>query len=1064
MMPILEPRLPVHLSKTEELFYELIESGNWHDANKMIGEVMEHVPLKSCKHKNIFDYASDYIVDSNRCEEQINPLLALVNKAVERKLEFRMNCAFYMNPLHIIARGKEDATTLALLKCILCNIDSIYINAYNKFGKTPLLEAISSKNTHSAMELLTHSGTDVNLSKIHNVSTCADAKRVGIVENINIKHGSSPCEAAKCLNMGEVAQAIRVHPTYKQNEVYVYPDSGDIIRYQHFLFAEQGNIDTLKVLFKTYDAETLMCVDDLYWTMLHVACFAANLPVIRFLLDKRELDRIVGSEIETNLYSEFVNRRNDVYYTALGRVLIAAGQNYDMKKEEQIRLFINCPHFSVNDVQDSRGDALIHYIAQMNDTNLMEELAKREDLIFDKENIQGQTALEIAAIEGNFEMVETLCKFASQGKDINPNRYRRKCKLVEKLKPFMEEMWFGPISIDGLSIDDLIEVYGTMEPIEIKVTYRKFLVNFSTEPTFGTDNKLELIKKHLTYYFDMVHNKAETILFDRPSWIDETLYKQIQQCLITQFGHHQFPLDKEFTLEINGVKYKMIGHPERMQQVTRPATIHYKQLCEDHLEHDRETRVEMLSGDYISLLATVVKKAQEENDHSRKESFINVIRVLVQFRKTKLNIIIKIGDKACYLDGIIKEDGIRNIIETERKNRRATVQATPCNLCVTLLEAKDHDSSLYKFVKQFVFYIESKNIERQYHHIHTDPQCRRIDSLARLFEGDGVCAAILFHGKNIYYSTNDTSTRTPNQHKIIRDTLKYFNLVIERSKNSSMDEDHSLRKVALLKFMVEAKCLRRIKSKRKRDVLSLIVEKILNKIEEFEAYVLEQNLHLDKDNALTTFSCLSAFKLCSFEIKTESYSDVFSAASYSNNANAIFRSFARYILDFKKIEDWIVHYPESDFVLALQSSNLIGDNYTCHAEMKVVQFILDRNLCIDECYIGISKLCCAHCNLILDNISQKVITRGAHGEDSKWLLPEFMKTVEGFNKIFCSDETFCKMYQDSLKESKEDTLKFIQDYAVLKDQQKIDFLYETLARGTRPQEHDWSDSDSGSEE
>ena len=1054
MMPILRKGLPVDLSQTEEIFYNHLGSWNWQEAEKMIGKDMEHLLLKSSKKfHNIFDYASNYVVSCNRSDEQIEPLFALVEKAVKIRLEVRMNCAFYMNPLHILARGKEDGVTLKLLKCILCNIDSIYINAYNKFGKTPLLEAIASKNEKTALELLEHSETDVNLCKIHNISTRAHAAKAQIVECINIAHGSSAYTAACSLHMSTVAERILKHPKYIHDVAYVYPNSGDVIRYQHFLFAEQGNVDTLKVLFKTYDAETLMCVDDLYWTMLHVACFASNLPVVQFLLDKSELDKVVGFEIETNLYSEFVNRIDDAFYTALGRVLFA-----HMKGgKQQIHLFINCPHFSVNDVQDCTGNALIHYIAQMNDTNLMEDLAKREGLIFDKENIKGQTALEVAAMEGNLQMVETLCKFGSQGKDINPNRYSRKCELVNRLSTFMEEGWFGPISIDELTIDDLIEVYRTREPKEIKVTYRKFFVDFSVTQTSGqtiTDHEMKSIKEHLAYYCDSVHNEGAMILFDLPSWIDTELYSQIKHSLQTQSGV-TFPLRMEITLEINGCQYKIIGHPKRIQQVARVATIHYEHLCQYLGEHEREMRVRMLSGDYVSLLATLVDQAQKEKDQTRKESFLNVIRVLVQFCKTKLNIVIKMHDEILYLDSIITDDAVKNIFDTERKQRQANPQKTPCKHCLKYME-KVCNPSLYKFVEQFIYKIESKNIERQCNNIDTDEQCRRIDSLARLFEGDGVCAAILFHGSKMYYATNATSTGTCtlSQLKIISDTLCYF---VERSNPSSK---HDLRtdKLELLKCMVQAKCLHRITNKAKKSVLNGIVDKIQNNIEKFEDYVLQEGLRLDKYNTLSMYSCQKAFELCDFDITA--VSGIFNDASYQNNANAIFRCYARYILDFKKIEDHIQTNPDSDFVLALKNSTLIGENVTCHAEMKVVQFCLDTFLDIDGCYIGISKLCCAHCNLILDSIgtnSHKIKTRGAHGEDSKWVLPEFMKTVQGFDRIFYSDATFCARFRVSFNANKEDTLYFIENYSMLKDHQELHFLYETLARKTRPQEHDWSD-------
>jgi ankyrin repeat protein len=1076
MMPILPRGIPFSISNTADHFFKFFKNDDWRGAARMVarGEVSINISDRHCN--NIFDFAVEYLAhraDGN--VQQLQPLFYLVDQAIKEKVTIRMNYAFYMNPLHILARVRENDVNLKLLDILLKHIDPIYISAYNKFGKTPLLEALSKKNTKTALKFLEQPGINVNHFKIHSISKRHEAYAVGIIENYNIKHGSSAFEAAAALGLISIATAIESHPTYDRNLQYSYPDSGDVIRIEHFLLAEKGNVDTFKVLFKNYDAEILMGVDELYWTMLNVACFAANVPVVEFLLDKNKLDIVSGYIISEDLYMEFVNRRDDLFFTALGRILIAAGQNYDMKTEEQISLFIKCRYFKVNDALQCTGKALIHYIAENNLISLMIELSEREDVNYDKENLQGQTALEVASIAGNFEMVELLSKLVLEKKAvINPNRYSRKCALVERLDYFMEENWFGPVSIEGLTVDDLIEIYRTKEPHKVQITYQEFLIEFSV--TYVSGNIVddpESIKQHLAYCANRMNNSIEMTLVDWPKWIDHNLYSEIKKSLKKRFGEH-FLLEGKFNLDIHDTLFEVIAKPKRRQQMTSVGTITYEILCEFlGGEDSREQREEMLSADYMSLLATVITQAQQEENDDERGSLIKVVKCLVKFPKIKLNILIKNGENVFYIDEIVVLQEIRDIIENSRFENKNLLSVNKTNLLSEKIKnSKQNSSSLYKFAKAFSSNIERKNLERKFYHFFSGEEYRRMDALARLFEADGVCAAVYFDEDTISYSTNSPNNGTLKQHQIIRDALNYFS---KCGDSVLVDE-----KINLIRRIVEAKSMAGLAKQKasiyKEKVLDILIESIIKKISTIEKIISEKKLKLDKENVLTKQSFQQILSVCNIgqyiELnKTDVGDPIFSHESFQKRINAVIKFFVRALLDLRKIEDYIRENPRSNFSQAFTNNKhkLVGEMQEYHAEMKLLNDILNSDFQHHQYYIGVSKLCCAHCNLIfsyfVENLkySNIIKTRGAHGEDSKWSLPDFMKTIDGFVKIFGHDQQFCDLFRNSYNESPKETLEFIQVYSTLKDQHDLDFLYESLARGNRSQEHAWSDSDSDSE-
>lgn len=1051
------------ISLQDGQFFRHLREGSWHRALHMIGQNTVSIKAFDEWNNNVFNHAAAYVF-SDRL--QMDQLVPLISNAFECSVEVRIDYAFYMNPLHILARGKENDESLYLLRKLLERIDSIYLNAYNKFGKTPLLEAISKGNTETALALLEQPGTDVNLFKIHSIS-------ISPREIYNIKHGSSAFDAACSLQMNEkVVKCIQTHRTYKQGLSYVYPDSGDIIRREHFLFAEQGNVDTLKVLFKNHDAKALMCVDDLFWTMLHIACFAANLPVVEFLLNKSELDAIVGSNIPEDLYTEFVNRRTDLFSTALDRVLCAAGQMYDMKIKDQIPLFINCPYFKVNDgAYNWAGDGLIHYIAKNNLTDLMLALTKR-DVNFDEENMLGQTALEAAAVNGHHDMVKLLSDLVTRGKaKINPNRYSRKCKLLGRLRFYMEEEWFGHVSFERLTADDLIEIYRTKESKEVKITHFECIIDNVTSDTI-TSTDMELIKQHLEYYFHHKCNDLISILLSsslKPAWFDTNLYEQIADC----WNNTCPPPQGQRDLNINGARCKVTWSTK---QVTTECTMEYEHLCTILRKDKSDDRAKMLSADYISLLATVVDQAQNEKDVEVKENLVKVIKVLVNFPKVKLNILVIKGGKVCYIDDIIKASEIKTIFATARSERKKEKDKAKKKQERVVSELRANDTALRKFAIEFIYKIETLNIERQFH-LCADEQQRRTDALARLFEVDGICAAVYFNGKDKFFFATNPSNQAKKadklkQDEVIKDTISYFAETANGKVQVTVRRD-------LICCMVQGKMCRSLKQKQSA-VLDKVAETIKSKITELERILLKERLCLDRYGVLTASSFKKVLERCDLAAytemnKTDSGGEAFKAETFSNYVNAMFKFFIRYLLDFKIIEDYINSNPKSEFVLALKDKSWqsVGEDEKCHAEMKVISYILGTLSGSDtlaNCYIGISKLCCAHCNLVLNNCrtSKGIMSRGAHGEDFEWILPSFMKTVEGFEKVFYSDQSFCRLFDAAHKENAECTLQFIEKYSVLKDavlkgSEAFDIMYESLARNTRNQEQDWSDFDSTQE-
>ena len=104
-----------------------------------------------------------------------------------------------------------------------------------------------------------------------------------------------------------------------------------------------------------------------------------------------------------------------------------------------------------------------------------------------------------------------------------------------------------------------------------------------------------------------------------------------------------------------------------------------------------------------------------------------------------------------------------------------------------------------------------------------------------------------------------------------------------------------------------------------------------------------------------------------------------------------------------------------------------SDNNKCHAEMRIIEYLRTHTKNNQEIYIGISKLCCAGCNLVLhegkimvqyenNQVELKIDKRGIHGNGFEWSLINGFKDNPDIMRKLLGDEAY-DIYDSSSKKS-----------------------------------------------
>lgn len=306
---------------------------------------------------------------------------------------------------------------------------------------------------------------------------------------------------------------------------------------------------------------------------------------------------------------------------------------------------------------------------------------------------------------------------------------------------------------------------------------------------------------------------------------------------------------------------------------------------------------------------------------------------------------------------------------------------------------------------------------------------RRIDSLARLLEGNSICAAVYYHAetKELWLANNKVhATSRPDNDQIT--TMK--------SVFSLVSEEH-LSIETILERLTNVICLNFAQEKRFEQA------KLNSKSFDIKAYVSEILKDMFKSGHATKVWMASAIK------NMEEEDDI------KNAIALLIKKTTRIARDFLKLRDFLLKENLTDPIaqgllkaIREQKIKIIHcEGKDVHAEMRIVANQLSKPS-NGETYIGISKLCCDHCSLAMQAFGIK--SRGLHGQSAKWPIPSFISSNHNNLTKYMGDAAYLD-YQGLSKLKQKESL----DYVASKESNPT----KENARHGRSMYADTSDSD-----
>jgi hypothetical protein len=306
---------------------------------------------------------------------------------------------------------------------------------------------------------------------------------------------------------------------------------------------------------------------------------------------------------------------------------------------------------------------------------------------------------------------------------------------------------------------------------------------------------------------------------------------------------------------------------------------------------------------------------------------------------------------------------------------------------------------------------------------------RRLDSLARLLEGDSICAAVSYDAKTqaLLVASNQIHRNSRADNKQVKFINKVIYLI--RDENLSLEEiTRKLIGIIITNFLKEERRL-------------ISVEGISEaKLTEHVGKML-RNLFLSGQN-------------------TRDWLSNSNAEDYEGLSDRLFNKLAKKVSrlarDFLKLRSSLLtnsihnQAAETDILNILHQAEvkiLKQEGKGVHAEMGVIA--VTRAAPVDaRPYTGISKLSCDHCGLAMDVFSMP--HRGQHGQGAQWPFPSFISTDAKVLEKYQGKDTYAK-YQKLSKEKQKEAL----SYMASKDSSPI----RENARHGRKMEADSSESD-----
>jgi len=588
-------------NKKSQEFLNLCAASDWDEALEFYrnNEAEIDISVYDENGNNIFIHAADHAVSAEE-KDNLDALFTLVDEAIKKQVDIKISCDRYTGPLHFIAYFQENDLSLKLLDKLLAAAKPEDLNVYDFYGKTPLLEAIESGNKQVAERLINHPSTDANALKMVPILRCDE----------KFLPGTSPYEAAlQCLP--SQASSIAARADYNSDIQYIDVTT-DILREPYYAIAVQGNVDTMKVLLRQFGKQILLNEDEVGWSVLHMACSTANLPMLGFFMSKVQLDQALGNDYLTDAeYVRFVNpsRMYDKLFL------------FHFKKNAPY--FIANPYFAINR-QDAHGRTILHSLVEEEEFELVEEVAERGDADFTIQDNLGRNVLRLAVEseeEGAAEMMEQLVSLHKySGIDLaHDDFFHDNSAILKRLSDYKEENWFGEsVEIEGLNVQKLYNVLYTGQSFIAKAIYTKTILHLY----IALDQKIapeleESYKLAIEQYFTYMENVVDMqfIVIDREKR-DDRLWSFLNQEQIN------FPYedDEEEKIEFNfkGINFSVTCISKNDKKVEEDIEIDFEGL--ESIVGEKLVKNSLEKKPLRQLIFTIV----ERNDLEKLESFLKL--------------------------------------------------------------------------------------------------------------------------------------------------------------------------------------------------------------------------------------------------------------------------------------------------------------------------------------------------------------------------------------------------------------------------------------------------------
>lgn len=279
---------------------------------------------------------------------------------------------------------------------------------------------------------------------------------------------------------------------------------------------------------------------------------------------------------------------------------------------------------------------------------------------------------------------------------------------------------------------------------------------------------------------------------------------------------------------------------------------------------------------------------------------------------------------------------------------------------------------------------------------------RRLDSLARLLEGKATCAAVYYNAltNRLWIANNKIFNNSRETNNYIKNLNDAFHL-ISQEDISIKDILDKLSKIILANYEVEHRY--KIRDFKENNIdLAVLIENWLKDLfisalttKEWENQIAEK-LESDSTSQLKLHVVNRLVKLTRDFLKIRAY------LLSTKTRNAISDGI---LLAIKNNHYDIMHDEGKDV----------------HAEMRILSNIYNSED-VNHLYIGISKLCCAHCARAIKAFNLEC--RGLHGQVYNWPVPDFISNSALYLKTFVGKRSY-KAYKKMKQESKKEALQFI---------------------------------------